>query len=183
MIKKSWFKKSFLVAVSIAALGIGIYYVHTPRGPIYEYDEARDTQDILNLFRKNWYWLTASDDYSPEFMLKHRAPNKSQMYLGQLRIKVLREKDTFVGFSAYYMKAKDLGFILFVAVEESMRGKRYGEQLMRQAIDELGKMGAKRIDLVTRTNNYSGQKLYTRLGFQETLRDSEGFVYYTYYVK
>jgi len=182
MNKKSWFKKIILAVAGIAALGAGIYYVYTPRGPIYEYNEARDTQSILDLFRKNWYWLTASEDYSPEFMLKYRTPTRSFSDFGKMHIKVLRVNGKFAGFVAYFMETDTLGDLRFIVLKEGMRGKGYAQKLMRYAINDMIKMGAKHIKLVTRTDNLSGQKLYERTGYKEMSR-VDGFVNYMYYVK
>ncbi len=176
--------KKLLLAASLATIvSVGTYYYFSiPRGPIYEYNEARDTQLILDLFKKNWYWLVSSADYSPEFMLKHRAPSKNPLYIGRLKIKVLYEQDDFVGFAAYYMKTKDIGFVLFLAIQDELRSKGYGRLLMQHALDELAKMGAKKIRLVTRPTNVSAQKVYKVVGFYETSRDEE-FVYFEYMVK
>lgn len=176
-----WKKWRIGAAIFTMSLGAGIfYYLSIPRGPIYDFDPARDTQDILQVFERDWYWLVSSDDYSPEFMLKYRAPGRNPLYIGRLRIKVLRENDAFVGFTAYYMKTSDLGFLLFLAVDPEFRGKGYGDTLTRYALNDLIRMGTKRIRLVTRTDNIPAQKLYSRMGFRETSRDDEGFVYFEY---
>ena len=176
-----WKKWRIGAAIFTMSLGAGIfYYLSIPRGPIYDFDPARDTQDILQVFERDWYWLVSSDDYSPEFMLKYRAPGRNPLYIGRLRIKVLRKKDAFVGFTSYYMKTSDLGFLLFLAVDPEFRGKGYGDTLTRYALNDLIRMGTKRIRLVTRTDNIPAQKLYSRMGFRETSRDDEGFVYFEY---
>ena len=168
--------------IFLATIGSGLWYYHTAdRGPIYEYQANRDTQDILSLFKSDWYWLVADDEYSPEFMLKYRAPRQDRMYEGRLRIKVLREGDQFIGFSAYYMKTKTIGFINFIAIKPAFRGKRYADILMRDALDGLINMGATEIQLVTRPTNINAQKVYRRFNFEETYNDGE-FVYFTYYV-
>lgn len=147
------------------------------KGPIFEFDDARDTQDILNLFESNWHWLVASDDYSPAYMLKNRAPNENPLYHGKLSLRVLREQNTFVGFIAYYKKKPTEGFILFVAVKEEFRGKRYAEQLMDYALDDLRLQGAQTVWLITRLSNMRAQALYRRLGFRELQHDDE-FIYF-----
>ena len=179
--KQRTLKKLLLGGLVLAALSTGIgYYLWIPRGPIYEFKYERDAAGILDLFKTDRYWLVASEEYSPEFTLKYRAPNRDPRYLGQLNIKVLRQNDAFVGFTAYYMKKRELGLILFLAVKPEFRGKGYGQQLTKYATDELIGLGAKQINLVTRTSNLKAQALYNRLGFYETLRDDEGFVYFTY---
>jgi ribosomal protein S18 acetylase RimI-like enzyme len=147
----------------------------------YEFNAARDTQPILNLFDQNWHWLVSSDDYSPEFTLKYLAPSRNPLYVGKLKINVLRQHNQLIGFVAYYMKSADLGFLLFLAVDKKFRKKQYGETLLRFGLDQLADMGAKRIQLVTRTTNFPAQRLYQRVGFYEISRDQpEGFVYFEY---
>jgi ribosomal protein S18 acetylase RimI-like enzyme len=175
-------KKSLIAAAMVCTIGGGIWYYTSvyERGPVYDFNEKRDTQAILDIFKSDWYWLISSDDYSPEFMLKNRAPNNREPeYIGKLRIKVLRENDQFVGFAAYYMKSKYVGYLLFIAIKTELRGKRYGETLIRYVLNDLQHMGAQKIQLVTRTNNLRGQGLYNRVGFVEVGRDDE-FVYFEY---
>ncbi len=178
-----WKKLGIGLSVTATLLGAGIfYYLSVSRGPIYDFDYARDSQEILNIFERDWYWLVASsrEHYSPEFTLKYRTPKRNPLYFGRLRIKVLREGGAFVGFVAYFMETPNLGDLRFLAVNSEFRGKGYGAKLTRYALNDLICMGAKRIQLVTRTNNIPSQKLYKRLGFYETSRDDEGFVYFEY---
>jgi len=105
--QKSWKKLTLFTGITVTILSASIlYYVLAPRGPIYDFDPVRDTQEILSIFENNWHWLISSEDYSPEFMLKHRAPSKDPLYVGSLHIKVLREQNKLAGFTAYYMKKK-----------------------------------------------------------------------------
>jgi ribosomal-protein-alanine N-acetyltransferase len=167
----------------LLAGGIQWYYSsHTTAkrlacSPIVDFDDVRDTQDILKVFETNWHWLVASEDYSPAYMLKNRAPNENPLYHGKLSIKVLREKGAFVGFIAYYKKKPQEGFILFVAVKEEFRGKRYAEQLMDYAMNDLRLQGARTVWLITRMTNIRAQSLYRRLGFNELQHDDE-FIYF-----
>ena len=179
-------KKRILLILGIVALvgaGMQWYYwsykpaAYTANGPIVDFDDARDTQDILELFEANWHWLVASPDYSPAYMLKNRAPNENPLYHGKLSIKVVREKNDFVGFIAYYKKKPQEGFILFVAVKEEFRGKRYAEKLMDYAMDDLKSQNVRSLWLITRLSNLRAQALYKRLGFYELQHDEE-FIYF-----
>jgi len=181
--RKSWKKKGIFASIAAAILvGIGIfYYASINYGPIYEFDEVRDTQKILQIFDDDWYWLIESEDYSPEFMLKHRAPNKDPMYVGSLHIKVLREKNKLAGFTAYYLKKKGLYQVLFLAVNKNYRGKGYGEQLLRYALQDTKRLGAKKVRLVTRSANFPAQRLYKRVGFEQVdVREDGKFIYFEY---
>src|SRR5436190_10502378 len=86
-------KKIGIVMAGIFAILISFgayYYSCYERGPIYEFNAARDTQPILDIFDKNWYWLIANDDSSPAFMLKYRTHNENPTNFGKLIIKVMR---------------------------------------------------------------------------------------------
>jgi ribosomal protein S18 acetylase RimI-like enzyme len=163
---------AIFLALSFLVVGTTHYYL-SERGPIYEFNEERDTKDILNLFDNNWYWLLSSPDYSPSFMLKRRAPNTDPLYMGKMHLKVLREQDQFIGFTGYYFLSATVGKVLFLAIDEKFRGKRYGEQLLRYAINDLKRMGALKVKLVTRVDNVSAQALYRRVGFREMARDEQ----------
>jgi len=153
------------VIASIAVVGWWFFN----RSPVQEFNYDRDAKEITKIFDRDRYWLTTSPDYSPEFMLKTQSPNPYDIrYFGQLQIRVLWEKGSFVGFTAYYMKTPTLGFILFMDVNPEFRGKRYGEILMHYDFADLKRRGATRVELFTRTNNERALKLYKRVGMVET---------------
>ena len=156
------------------------YHFMLERGPIYTFNEARDTKAILDIFDKNWYWLIANDDSSPAFMLKYRTPNTNPVYFGKMNIKVLRENDQLAGFITYFREKQDQWRILFLAVDERYRSKGYGEQLARYAIDDMVKRGAQTITLWTRLANLPAQRIYKRLGFVEVYDTPGGFIYFEY---
>jgi ribosomal protein S18 acetylase RimI-like enzyme len=151
-------------------IGTLSYFYLGKQGPIYDFDDSRDTQDILKVFDRDRYWLLSSEDYSPEFMLKHRAPNQELQYMGRLKIKVYRENDTFIGFTAYYLKNPETGCILFFAINPEFRGKEkgYAEKLMKYALGQIKKLGAQQVQLYVRSDNKRAQGFYKRIGFYET---------------
>jgi ribosomal protein S18 acetylase RimI-like enzyme len=170
-----------------AALAGGIWYYAAPRASytIADYNPATDKAPILAIFDKDWYWLVASprEEYSVEFMLDYRAPDPNPLYLGAMRIKVLREGNAFVGFVAYYIERVGVGKVLFLAVNDEFRGKRYGQKLLEYAIGDFASMGIKKVVLVTRIANTMSRPLYERIGFYEVRRDDEGFIYYEYDIR
>ena len=187
MTKKIIKAAAIIVTLSFAATAIYYYLPQTWRyipastisGPvILDYDEARDTAEILDIFKKDWYWLISSEDYSPEFMLKNRAPKMHDpRYYGKLIIKVMYDNNQFVGFTTYYMKNFFIGQILFVAVKQELRGKGYAQKLTKYAIEDLKKHGATMITLLTRSANTAAQAVYKKLGFNVTFEE-DGFVYF-----
>lgn len=174
-------KKFGFVGGVILLLGGAFYYYWVTTHPfIYTFNQKRDTQPILEIFKQNWNWLVSSDDYDPAFTLKYLAPNNNRRYLGKLNINVLRQGNDLIGFVAYYMKSQDLGFLLFLAVDNRFRRQKYGELLLRYGLQQLTHLGAKKIRLVTRITNIPAQTLYKRVGFYEFSREPEGFIYFEY---
>ena len=53
-----------------------------------------------------------------------------------------------------------------VVVDGGARGKGVGKSLMRHAMDEARRLGAKAVDLTSRPSREAGNKLYQSLGFQ-----------------
>src|SRR5687767_7028066 len=107
-----------ILSILIVLIGSSLYYFsffkNKTCGLVEDYVAPRDRQDVINLFKENWYWLIASNDFSTEFMLDRRAPDKNPRYLGSMHFKVLRIDTELAGFTASYMKKKDLGRILFL---------------------------------------------------------------------
>ena len=180
-------KKLIKITAILLALSFGAYalYYYFPQPTtavtteqIQDLNEAHDTQDILEIFKQDRYWLLSSPDYSPEHMLSTKSPNQTDdRYFGKLSIKVLREGGNFIGFVAYYMKNFFIGSVLFLDIKPEFRGKGYAQKLMRYAIDELKKQGASIITLVTRTENHAAQAVYKKMGFVQTLEE-DGYVYF-----
>lgn len=165
----------------IAFVGSSSWYFYTKETlPIYTYSKQRDYQDIVDLFELERFWLTTTTDYSPLYMLDFMAPHKGAFYRGKLHVQVARPDNIFAGFTAFYMHDTKTGMILFLATRPELRGKGYGKMLIVSAIKELKKMGAKKVNLVTRTTNLPAQRVYVSLGFDEITRDEQGFVYYEY---
>jgi ribosomal protein S18 acetylase RimI-like enzyme len=177
-------KKNIICTLLIVFLGyFGASYWQNYKKeivPVYTYDKTRDYQDIIDLFELERFWLTSTVDYSPQYMLDFMAPHKGAFYKNKLHIQVARPDKIFAGFTAFYMHDTKTGMILFLATRPEVRGKGYGKMLVRSAIKELKKMGAKKVNLVTRTTNIAAQRVYVSLGFDEITRDEQGFVYYEY---
>lgn len=180
--RSKWFKFSALLC-AIGLVIAGLWYWQRSEGPIYDFDYKRDSQEILKIFERDRYWLTTSENFSPEFMMKYRAPNPHEIqYLGRLHIKVWREKDQFVGFTAFYMKEPGLGWLLFLDINPDFRGKDkgYAEKLLKYVLGELKNLGAESVRLYTRIDNLRAQGLYRRVGFHEISRDDFGGMYFQY---
>lgn len=186
------FKRSYVIASVLASVffGAGLYYYAVvarhvvPSSELVDFDYDRDFSDVMSIFDRNWYWLMPypQEEYDPSYLpnvFSWRAPQANPLKKGSLIIKVIRKDDKVVAFTAYHMKTKTSGFLLFVAVDNDYRGKKYGEAVVTHAIKAMTDLGAKQIQLNTRIDNIPAQTLYKKMGFTETVRQG-AFVYYTY---
>jgi ribosomal protein S18 acetylase RimI-like enzyme len=164
----TYYYQSYLIPVSVQSTGLS------------DYDPTRDRTDIIKLFETDRYLLTNTPGYSPEHMLDTRSPNKyNPAWFGKLRLRVLREDGKFIGFTGFYPRNFYLAWLLFVAVDPAMRGKKYGEVLVNDALDQMRKLGYKEVGLDVRVSNERAQKLYKRLGFTEFSNEGDGFIQFS----
>ena|SRR5437870_6836642 len=172
-----------IISITLATCGgIGtfIYHKNISQGPIYDFNPARDNQAVMDIFHQNWYWLLASEESSPAFMIKHRTPDTNPLHFGSLHIKVLYKEDKLAGFTAYYMETPQQGRLLFLAVAHEFRGKGYGKILAEYAMKQMFALGADHIALWTRVSNLPAQRIYKELGFKEMF-DENGYVFFAYH--
>lgn len=176
--------KKIVVAVLFIGTVIGGfygYYYYQHPAVITDFVDSRDTQFILESFKRDWYWLVEGKDYDPAYMLANRASSKNPIHKGNFTIKVAYEYDKPVGFVIYMQKKFYLGHIRFIYVAPEFRSKGWSDKLLDYAVQDLIKRGCTKIDLVTRATNHSAMKLYLRHGFKEVRRD-DGFVDFEYAV-
>lgn len=151
-----------------------IYYENS----IQDYKPSRDRQFILDIFKKNWYWLTANDQLSPENVLDTSSltyPDGSRK--ADLTIKVYLENNQPTGFIAYYKKRLYQGVVQFIGVDDKFRGKGYAQKLLGYAVDDLRYRGCINIKILTRMSNYPARAVYTKLGFKELWSNDEYIMY------
>ncbi len=174
-------KSIFIVLFScvIASSAWFLFREHSRLG-IVDFDIKRDGEAMMAIFDRDWDWLIPGgrDTFSPELMMAYRAPMQNPMYAGRLKIKVMRDGNSFIGFVAWYMKDQKTGFLNFVDVNPEYRGKGHAEKLLRYAMDEMIKEGAKKLTMVTWPHNFRARKLYERLGWK--LVKEEHQVHYEY---
>lgn len=185
--KEYFFKKKchifslLLGTILVGLISLWRYVSLVERGPIYTFQDDRDLNEALDLFKEDAYLLYSSPDYSAMFALKTRSPNKDVAYLGKMHIKVMRVDGKLVGLVTYYMMRDGVtAHILFLCVHKDYRRKGYGRMLMNHAIEQIKLLGAKRIKILTRIENIKAQSLYRSLGFQDDYIDPRGFIYFLY---
>jgi ribosomal protein S18 acetylase RimI-like enzyme len=142
---------------------------------ISQYESARDRDDVLRIFKANWYWLTtaAPSEYSAEFRFDTLQSSKDPSIARPLIVDVARDDKGVLGFTGYYLKNATTGTVLYLAVDNNNRRKGVGRQLFGHALKELEAKGVKVIELITRPNNNCAQQLYKSFGFREVGGDGE----------
>jgi len=179
-LKKHALKIIAAIFFVFALIGGVTYYSLKPRSEIIPFVHDRDAKEMLKIFYDDWYWLFPGDDYSPEYILKHQAPGKEwyqQKYKGKLSIRVVRKEGTIAGFTTFYKKNLYEGVVQFISVAPGFRRKGLATKLTVYAVDQLFKMGVMKVTLTTRMNN-PARKIYEGMGFTETGRDGDEFIFY-----
>lgn len=160
------------IIVSLSAFILfGLYYWTQPCEGVQPYNAARDRDFVIKLFKDNWDWLIASENYSVEFMLDNRASSQDLASAGNLQLYTMCSNGKPVGFTAFYKKSFFKAQVLFLAVPESERRKGYAEKMLRFDLAELKHQGFSLVQILTRVDNFRAQNLYKKVGFKEYWRD------------
>lgn len=167
-------RDTFIACVLVLCMVVIGYYGGTRYPGIYSFDKTRDMPAIMDLFKKDWYWLVAADDdYPVEFMFKYQTPDFDARYFGTLKTNVLRKGHELLGFVSYYKESDVQGIVLFLGVDDRFRRQKVGDRLLRYAVAQLKQMGAERIHLAVREQNIPARTLYERTGFHVIEYDAE----------
>jgi len=170
-------KKNHLLKLLIAGFlvigGATGYFLIKSNTEVKTFDKQRDTEFILDAFKRDYYWLVENPEFSVDFMLKHMSPNRDPQYFDKLNIRVIFSGDKPAGFTTYYKKNFYEGQIQFIYVHPDFRNKGYAGKLAKYGINELFKQNAAVVRLVTRVTNLPAIKSYTKVGFKETSRDNK----------
>ncbi len=165
--------KKILFCVGLIALIGGSYYglSYIKKSRINDglvcYNDLRDRPFIKQLFKDNWYLLTADPNSDVDFVFGTLSPNTHEAkYFGKMDITMMFENNVPAGVVTYYMLTKALGRVVYLAVDEKFRGKGYGEKLLRYACDQLKAKGALSVKLFVRSENARARKLYEKVGFE-----------------
>jgi ribosomal protein S18 acetylase RimI-like enzyme len=162
-----------------------INYLNYQDPNIYVYNELRDRDFILNMFKTDWYWLVAENvvDFSPEYMLDNMASSNNPSSKGDLNIYLFLLDEKPVGFITYFVHKRynyKEGNIQVLAIDKNYRNKGIGKRLVKYAINDLRhRLLCDYIVISTRNINHAAIKCYTSLGFKPNIVD-DGFVYFKY---
>ena len=132
--------------------------------------QPEDKEFIKQQFAKNSKMLIpTTPDYDVDYLLDTNTPHiLYKEHSGKVITKVLCYKKQQVGFGSCYMHTDTRGDILFVAIDKKFRGKKLAEIIVKTHMEDLKKLGAKRVELWVVNTNTAAHKLYTRLGFKKS---------------
>lgn len=169
----SFFKKALLLLLATISICAGIWIFQKDKAfsNISDYKPERDRAFILDIFKKDFFWLVAdegSETFSAEYMLDNRTSSRKPSFRkGNLIIKIHTEEGKPAAFIAYYLKKLYEGYILFVAVDGKYRKKGYARNLIKYALEDLKRRGSCVVRMITRNINKPARSLYESLGFKQ----------------
>lgn len=136
----------------------------------------KDLESVTELFDlyRMFYQQKSDIDGARKFIKERLAGEDSVIFIAY-------ESENAVGFVQLYpsfssVSMKKLWVLNDLYVRESVRGKGFGEELMKRAIDFAAETSTKGIRLETAPDNIGAQKLYEKLGFT---RETNYFYFFT----
>lgn len=166
-----------LVVCACVAFGLTFYY-KGDSDTIRNFNFEKDFKQVETLFHKgdNWYWMISDYSrkvgYDLDFALRYQSSSLEEKR-HDLITKVLEVEDKVAGFMAYYPKSPYTWQFLFLLVDQDFRGKGIAKQLLSYAVEDMLRLGAIKIDLVTRVDNARAQGLYQNFGFKQGITTEE----------
>lgn len=181
MLKKRYVRyTSIVLAASLMVSGY-FWYSNNPQA-IVPYEEARDSESLLEIYKQNHFWLTSNQDLATAHKdfarsLATSSPSAASTDQGDLSTFVYHQNGQTKGFVSYYLESPTQAKILYIAVHKNYRRKGCAAQLLQYAIDKLTAQGITTITLVTRLSNKGAQALYKKYGFRAVWVD-DTYVYF-----
>lgn len=136
-----------------------------------DYEQTRDLPAIEEIFKHDWNRLEASRPFDPTLAEQCFEAWPHGGTTIKFR-KVLRHKDTTIGFATYYFQddpenpGKKRGNFEVGGIAPEYRHKGIATHFLAQAIQDLKNMGAEHITLAVKKDNAIAQALYRKLGFE-----------------
>ena len=165
--------------IVIAGIVLGITFLGKKElGSIRPMDFEKDYKRIDDLFHKgdNWYWMLCDYSRAHGYDLEHTLRYKTSSQYAKkndLIMRVMEIDDKIAGFMAYYPKSPYAWQFLFLLIDQDFRGQGVAKKLLAYALNDMSKLGAIKIELVTRLENARAQGLYTKFGFKITGKSDE----------
>ena len=137
-------------------------------------NDLDNVAELFDLYR-NFYHQQESDLSGAKNFLKERLSNEESV------IFIAFDGQDAVGFAQLYPTFSSLSMekswvLNDLYVKKTVRGKGFGEQLLRQAIKFVEETGAKGVLLETNEDNIIAQSLYEKTGF---IKETNYFYYYS----
>jgi len=146
--------------------------------------ETRDKESVKKLFQQNtWYLLgdEIAQSYDVDFMLDHKS-SVQHAKQNDLRMTVLEQDGSVIGFCAVYKKGIFWGQVLFIVVDQEYRGRGFAKKLLSEALSYLfDQEQCIKVTLVTRIENKAARTLYESIGF--VLFKQDDYVEYILYAQ
>lgn len=178
-----WRKKYTVFSVGVAlliflGLGVGLWYSRSACDGVMPYVPERDREVIIKLFKDNWYWLIPEETpFSVEHFLDHKTPDQFGEEEGISSIYVYCQDHKTIGMISFYPMSFYKARLHFIVLDKAYRGRGISDKLLTFALRMMKEQEFTTVELITRVDNVSAQKLYERFGFKEFFRDSR-FVRY-----
>lgn len=181
-------KLFFILGIGCLVSGIIGYWLYVqPVHFVFEgvrLYEPRDKQAIKDLFAHNtWYLLgdEIAQSYDVDFMLDHKSSVQYAKH-NDLRLTVLQQAGSVVGFCGVYKTGLFVGKVLFIVVDQEHRGKGFAKKLLGEALSYLFEQEhCAKVTLVTRIENTAARSLYEKMGFVVSGQDE--YVEYVLYAQ
>jgi ribosomal protein S18 acetylase RimI-like enzyme len=148
----------------------GVHMENIKKATLNELDSLTELFDLYRVF----YEQKSDPDGAKEF-LKERLTNKESVVF------IAYDKNNPIGFVQLYPSFSSVSMnrtwvLNDLYVKKNVRGKGFGEQLLKKAINFAEETGAKGVSLETGKENLTAQKLYEKIGFK---RESHYFYFLT----
>lgn len=121
------------------------------------------TDELVEAFQRLTPQLSSSNPAPTREQLQEIVESKATILL------MCRDEGKLVGSLSLVVFRIPTGvraWIEDVVVDDSMRGKGYGEALTRAALERAREDGAKTVDLTSRPSREAANRLYQRVGFE-----------------
>jgi ribosomal protein S18 acetylase RimI-like enzyme len=135
---------------------------------IMPFNYQADMPQVEALIKKEWshlFWMPQYDADLIDIIFRTQKPGNIFARDKLLKITVLKENSTLIGFITYYQSDKDTGDIELLAIDSNYQGLGYGKKLMNTIQNWFKRIGCKYVQLYVYTTNPHAIQFYKHLGF------------------
>lgn len=128
---------------------------------------------LFNLYRQ-FYHCRSNVSLAKAYIADRLEKDECHIFLAK------QNDGEYIGFVLLYptfcsLEMSPIVILHDLYVQEAARKKGVGEALMMAAKDFSEEMRMARIDLLTAKDNFAGQHLYEKLGYQQSLNEYSGY--------